>query len=103
MADGNDASSERDDEARKVHERLAIPLLVPTLVFLFAVLTIYGLSRIYLDLNQYNVGDVTMATPLAIGVSLIILLSAMYLASRPRPLWQLGMMGALAIVLLTGG
>lgn len=103
MADGNDGPSEREQEAHKVHERLAIPLLVPAVVFLFAVLTIYGLSRIYLDLNQYNIGDVTMATPLAIGVSLAILGGAMFLAARPRPLWQLGALGLVAVALLTGG
>ena len=104
MADGNDPSQDRDDEARRVHERLAIPLLVPAMVFLFAMLVIYGLSRIYLELNHIEVGEVTMATPLALGVSLFILLTAAYLASRPRvPAVQLVMIGAVAIGLLTGG
>jgi hypothetical protein len=104
MADGNDASQDRDQEARQVHERLAIPLLVPAIAFLFAVLVIYGLSRIYLELNETSIGDVTMATPAALGVSLFILLTAAYLASRPRvPGVQLLLIGMIAIGLLTGG
>lgn len=96
--------TERPDEEREVHERLALPLLVPAIIFLFAVLVIYGLSRIYLELDTFRVGDVTMATPLAIGVALAILAVASYLATRPRILrWQIAAVGALAVALLTGG
>jgi len=95
---------EPSQEDREVHERLALPLLIPAVVFLFAVLVIYGLSRIYLELDTYKVGDVGMATPLAIGVSLIIFLVAAYLASRPRiTMLQIGPIFIVAASLLTAG
>jgi len=100
----DDSSEERAAEDRKVHERLVIPLLVPAGVFLFSLLVIYGLSRIYLELNTFEVGEVTMATPLAIGVSLAILGVAWYLASRPSvPRWQLTSIGVIAVAALSGG
>jgi hypothetical protein len=92
------------DERREAHERLALPLLVPAVVFLFAVLVIYGLSRIYLELDQWEYGDVSMATPAAIGVAIVILLIATYLASRPRiTMAQIGTIGMISIALLTAG
>jgi uncharacterized cupredoxin-like copper-binding protein len=94
---------DRDDEARQTHERLVLPLVVPAIVFLFAVLVIYGLSRIYIDLNTWNYKDVRMATPLAIGVSLAILLVSTYLAGKPVPRWQIGFIVLLAAGGLAGG
>jgi uncharacterized cupredoxin-like copper-binding protein len=92
------------DEDREAHTRLALPLLVPAMVFLFAVLVIYGLSRIYLELDTYHAGDVSMATPLAIGVALAILLTAAYFASQPRvSRGQVGFVVVLAVALLTSG
>jgi uncharacterized cupredoxin-like copper-binding protein len=93
----------RDEEARRTHERLVLPLVVPAIVFLFAVLTIYGLSRIYIDLNTWHYKDVRMATPLAIGVSLTILLISTYLAGKPVPRWQIGFIVLLAAGGLAGG
>ena len=91
-------------ERREVHERLALPFLIPAAIFFFSVLVIYALSRIYLELNRKAVGDVTMATPLALAVALAILGVAAYLAGRPSvPRWQLASIASLAIVLLTGG
>src|SRR3990172_10946846 len=95
---------EPSQEDREVHGRLALPLLIPALAFLFAVLVIYGLSRIYLELDTYKIGDVGMATPLAIGVSLVILLVSAYLATRPSiSAWQVASIAVLAAALLTGG
>ncbi len=94
---------DRDEDARRTHERLVLPLVVPAIVFLFAVLTIYGLSRIYIDLNTWHYKDVRMATPLAIGVSLTILLVSTYLAGRPVPRWQIGFIVLLAAGGLAGG
>ena len=95
---------EPSQEDREVHERLALPLLIPAVVFLSAVLVIYGLSRIYLELDTYKVGDVGMATPLAIGVSILILLVSAYLASRPRiTMLQIGGIFIVAASLLTAG
>jgi plastocyanin len=68
----------------EVRQRLLLPLLVPIIIFLFAVLAIYGLSRIYLDLSTIEWGDVNAAVPLALGVALAILLVAVYLVSLPR-------------------
>ncbi len=97
-------ADEHNGEEPEVHGRLVLPLLVPTIAFLFAVLVIYGLSRVYLELNEVSIGDVTMATPLALGVSLFILFAAWYLFSnrRAQP-WQVAMIGAVAVAALTGG
>lgn len=95
---------EQRDDAREAHERLWLPLLIPLMVFLFAVLIIYGLSRIYLELNDYNVGDVTMATPLALGVALYIMFAAWFLASQRRVgFMQVAAVGGIAALALTGG
>ncbi|MDP3768870.1 MAG: hypothetical protein Q8S13_12715, partial [Dehalococcoidia bacterium] len=97
-----DASQREDD--RQVHRRLALPLLIPAIVFLFALLVIYGLSRIYLELNDFEVGEVSMATPLALGVALFILLGAWYLANLPRiTRMHIASVFALSAALLTAG
>ena len=104
MADQELPEERREHGAEEVHGRLAMPLLIPAVVFLFAVLVIYGLSRIYLELNDYKVGDVTMATPLAIGVALLILLTASYLASqRTISVFQIGGIFIVGASLLTAG
>jgi hypothetical protein len=72
------------DEDREAHDRLILPIVIPALAFLFAALLIYGLSRIYLELDTYHVGDVSMATPLAIGVMLLILGACAWLAIARR-------------------
>ena len=97
------ADSPTPDRGQETHERLVLPLVVPAILFLFAVLVVYGLSRIYLDLNTWHYKDVGMATPLAIGVSLAILLISTYLAGKPVPRWQTGMIVLLAAGGLTGG
>lgn len=95
---------ERQEETRQAHERLALPLLVPAAAFLFAVLVIYGLSRIYLELDTFKAGDVSMATPLAIAVALGILFVSGYLATRPSvPRWQVASIIVFAVASLTGG
>ena len=101
----HDPSSERQEQgSREVHGRLALPLLIPAVVFLFSVLVVYGLSRIYLELDTYEVGDVSMATPLAIGVSLFILLIAAYLAAqRTISVFQIGGIFVVSAALLTAG
>lgn len=82
MAEGTPPQDERYEEDREIQERLVLPLLIPATVFLFGVLVIYGLSRIYLELNEWHYKDVRMATPLAIGVALTILLVSAFMASR---------------------
>ncbi len=86
------------EPAAQVSERLALPLLVPMGVLAFALLVIYGLSRIYLEIPS------DVATPLAAGISIGVLAIAWYLSSRPHvPAWQIASIGVLAAALLTGG
>jgi len=104
MADQDLPEDRGERDSRETYGRLVLPLLIPATAFLFAVLVIYGLSRIYLELNTYHVGDVSMATPLAIGVSLIILLAAFYLSSQQRiSVFQIGGIFMAAALLLTAG
>jgi len=91
------------DRGDDTHERLVLPLVVPAILFLFAVLVVYGLSRIYLDLDTWHYKDVGMATPLAIGISLLILLISTYMAGKAVPRWQTGLIILLAAGGLTGG
>jgi uncharacterized cupredoxin-like copper-binding protein len=72
------------DEDREAQDRVLLPILIPAIAFLFAVLVIYGLSRIYLEFDTYSVGDVSMATPMAIGVMLLILGACAWLAVARR-------------------
>lgn len=92
-----------DQEDQEGHERVVLPLVVPGLLFLFAVLVVYGLSRIYIDLNTWHYRTVSMATPLALGVALVILATFTYLAGKPVPRWQIGFIVLLAAGALTGG
>jgi plastocyanin len=86
------------DVATQVSERLALPLLVPLGVLAFALLVIYGLSRIYLEVNN------DVATPLAAGISVGVLAIAWYLSSRPSiAAWQVASISVAAAALLTGG
>jgi plastocyanin len=79
-------------------ERLALPMLIPLGILAFALLVIYGLSRIYLELSN------TAATGLAAGIALGILAVAWYLASSSSvPGWQIGFISVAAAALLTGG
>src|SRR3970282_145479 len=78
------------DTATQVSERLALPLLVPVGVLAFALLVIYGLSRIYLEVDN------DVATPLAAGISIGVLAIAWYLSSRHHvPAWQVASIGVL--------
>lgn len=90
-------------ESRESHERFWLPLVVPAAIFLFALLTIYGLSRIYLELNDWSYKDVGMATPLAIGIALVILIVSAILAARPVPAAAVAALVLLAASGLTGG
>ena len=102
--DEPDPPPEQPDEVEEAHRRLALPLLIPAGVFLFAVLVIYGLSRIYLDLQDFKVGDVSMATPLALGIAIAILGGAWYLASHPHVAqWQVASMAGVTVALLLAG
>jgi len=89
---------------RAVRERAVFPVLLPAGIFLFSVLVIYGLSRIYLELAHWKVGDVDAATPLALGVSALILGVGWFVATRPQiRAWQVGGIIALALLGILAG
>jgi len=86
------------DADTEVTERLALPLLVPLGALAFALLVIYGLSRIYLEVNS------DVATALAAGISIGVLAIAWYLSSQPSiATWQVASIGVAAAALLAGG
>ena len=91
--------SETADAPNRIYDRLALALLIPVGVLAFALLTIYGLSRIYLALPT------AAATPLAAGIALGVLGIASYFASNPSaPRWQiLGVVGIAVATLAIGG
>ncbi len=87
-----------------LRERAVFPLLLPVGIFLFAVLVVYGLSRIYLELAHWKVGDVDAATPMALAVSALILGAGWFVATRPRmPAWQVAGMVAVALLGILAG
>lgn len=61
----------------RAYDRLVLPLAIPVGVLAFALLIIYGLSRIYLTLPG------NWATPLAAGIALGVLGAAWYFATHP--------------------
>ena len=86
------------DPAAEASERLALPLLLPMGILAFALLVIYGLSRVYLEI------DPGVATGLAAGIAVGILVVAWFVASRPSlPAWQIASVGVIAAAVLTGG
>lgn len=102
--DESDPPPEQPDPTEEAHRRLALPLLMPAGVFLFAALVIYGLSRIYIDLQDFKIGDVSMATPLALAIAVAILGGAWYLASHPHVAqWQVASMAGVTVALLLAG
>lgn len=89
------SAEERSQQAR---ERVMLPLLIPIGVLAFALLIIYGLSRIYLELP----GESPVA--LAAGITFGILILAFYFARNPQaPAWQIGGVLVAASLLLLGG
>ena len=91
--------SDAADAPNRIYDRLALALLIPVGVLAFALLCIYGLSRIYLALPS------EAATPLAAGIALGVIGIASYFASNPSaPRWQiLGVVGIAVATLAIGG
>jgi plastocyanin len=87
------------NDTPRVYDRLALALFVPIGVLSFALLVIYGLSRIYLTLPG------SAATPLAAGIALGVLGVASYFATHPTvPRWQImGVFGVVLATLAVGG
>ena len=86
------------ESVTEARQRVTLPLLVPVGVLAFALLVIYGLSRVYLEIR----GD--GATALAAGISLGVLAVAFYFANNPRaPGWQIAGIFVVAGAVLAGG
>lgn len=93
-----EASWKPVEQATHARERVVLPLAIPVGILAFALLVVYGLSRIYLEIG----GD--GATALAAGIAIGVLLIAFYLANNPRaPGWQIGGIVAVATIVLIGG
>ena len=90
--------SETAEAPARIYDRLALALLIPLGVLAFALLCIYGLSRIYLALPT------EAATPLAAGIALGVLGISWYFASNPSaPRWQVLGIAAVAVATLAIG
>jgi plastocyanin len=90
--------SETAEAPARIYDRLALALLIPIGVLAFALLCIYGLSRIYLALPS------SAATPLAAGIALGVLGISWYFASNPSaPRWQILGIGVIAVATLAIG
>jgi plastocyanin/heme-degrading monooxygenase HmoA len=91
-------ATERTEAPTRVYDRIMLPLLIPAGVLAFALLVIYGLSRIYLSLPN------DAATPLAAVIALAILGLAFYFAANPNlPRWQIGGVVAAGLAALAIG
>jgi plastocyanin len=92
-------AEEATEPSAPVYERLAFALFVPIGVLVFALLVIYGLSRIYLAM------DPEVATPVAAIIAIGILGVCGFIAANPViERWQVaGIVGLAAVVLLGGG
>jgi plastocyanin len=93
-----EASFARAEAQTSAYTRTALPLLLPIGILAFALLFIYGLSRVYLEIG----GDYAVA--LAAILAVVILVIATYFASNPRaPAWQIGAVVVLGAVALGAG
>ena len=93
-----EASFKQAEDAESARERVILPIAIPLGILAFALLAIYGLSRIYLEIQGNG------AVALAAGLAIAVLLFAFYFAANPRaPGWQI--VGVLAIfaIALAGG
>jgi len=93
-----EASFKQAEAAEGARARVILPIAIPLGILAFALLAIYGLSRIYLEIG--GDGAVALAAGLAIGV----LLFAFYFAANPRaPGWQIAGVIAVVAIALAGG
>src|SRR5260370_3276148 len=86
------------EQAENARERVVLPIAIPLGVLAFALLMIYGLSRIYPQIRGDN------ATALAAGLAIFVLLVSFYLANNPRASGAQigGILGISAIALVAG-
>ena len=88
-------AGEKEERARS---RVVLPVVIPLGVLAFALLAIYGLSRVYLEIGGNG------ATALAAGLAIAVLIISFYLALNPRaPGWLIGGIVGLAALALIGG
>jgi plastocyanin/heme-degrading monooxygenase HmoA len=93
-----EASFRQSEAAMHARERVILPVAIPIGVLAFALLVIYGLSRVYLEIQ----GDGAVA--LAAGLTIGILLVAAYFAYNPKAAgWQIGVLVLAMAVSLAGG
>lgn len=93
-----ESSFKQAESAESARERVILPIAIPVGVLAFALLAIYGLSRIYLEIR--GDGAVALAAGLAIGVLLV----AFYFVANPRaPGWQIAGVIAAVTIALAGG
>jgi plastocyanin/heme-degrading monooxygenase HmoA len=93
-----EASFRQAESAEAARERVVLPIAIPVGVLAFALLAIYGLSRVYLEIR--GDGAVALAAGLAIGVLLV----AFYFANNPRaPGWQIFAVILVLAIALAGG
>jgi plastocyanin/heme-degrading monooxygenase HmoA len=93
-----ESSWKASEEAQSAAARVTLPIVIPLAVLAFALLVIYGLSRIYLEIGGNG------AVALAAGLAIFVLMVAFYLALNPRvPGWQIGGLVVVLGLLLLGG
>ena len=93
-----EASFKQAEDAVSARERVILPIAIPLGILAFALLAIYGLSRIYLEIGGNG------AVALAAGLAIAVLLFAFYFAANPRaPGWQIvGVLSIFALALAVG-
>ncbi len=93
-----EASFRGAEKDQAAYARLTLPIAIPVGILAFALLVIYGLSRVYLEIG----GDGAVA--LAAGIGIGVLIVSFYLASSPKaPGWAIGGIVGLAALALIGG
>ena len=93
-----EASFKAEEKEHAAYARLTLPIAIPLGILAFALLVIYGLSRVYLEIG--GDGAVALAAGMAIGVLVV----SFALANSPKaPGWLIGGVVGLAALALMGG
>jgi len=93
-----ESSFARAEAQTSAYGRTALPLLMPAGILAFALLFIYGLSRVYLEIGGNG------AVALAAVIAIVALLIGAYFANNPNaPGWQIGAVVLIGAAVLGGG